>query len=119
VHVNDVVGALLTLAIDPRAKGEVYNLSSDCTFEQLIIKIASLLCVPEPTIRIPAPLIRIPIGMLATLLKKWIRIPGLDALVLRTRYPANKIESELGFVFSMPMPNAIEDLTSVPMFKRS
>lgn len=110
VHVQDVVAALLALAENPRAKGEIYNLSNDCTFEELIEKIASLLHVPKPTLRIPGPLILIPVGILAALLKTWVRIPRLDALVLRTRYPAKKIESELGFQFSMPLPGAIEDL---------
>jgi nucleoside-diphosphate-sugar epimerase len=110
VHVNDVVAALSALAFDPRAKGEIYNLSNDCTLEELISEIASLSNVSAPTLRIPGPLIRIPIGILSALLKKWIRIPNFDSLLLRTRYPTSKIEMELGFKLSMPMPNSIKDL---------
>jgi len=110
VHVNDVINALIILAIDSRAKGEIYNLSNDCTFEELIGKISSLLVVTNPTLRFPAQFVRIPLSILSFLLKKWIHIPTLEALVMRTRYPTNKIESELNFVFSMPMPNAVEDL---------
>lgn len=111
VHVDDVVAALFCLATNPRAKGGIYNLSNDCTFEELIKRIAFLMNVSVPTLRIPARLIRLPISVLATLLKGWIHIPKLDALVSRTRYPAIKIQSELGFGFSMPMPDAIEELT--------
>jgi nucleoside-diphosphate-sugar epimerase len=113
VHVNDVVAALLMLATNARAKGEIYNLSYDCTIEELINYTASLLHVGKPRIRIPRPLIRIPIGMLSALLNRWVHIPKLDALFLRTRYPTNKIESELGFIFTMPLPNAIEEMTKI------
>jgi len=110
VHVNDVVKALMILAVNPRAKGEIYNLSNDCKFEDLINTIASLLNVCKPKIRIPGPIIRIPIGVLAKLLKRWVHIPRLDALVMRTRYPTKKIESELDFLFTMPLPKSVEDL---------
>lgn len=111
VHVNDVVRALMLLATDDRAKNQLYNLSSDCTLEELVNKVSFLLNVDKPSLRFPAPLVRVPLSILASLLKRWKHIPRLDMLILRTRYSTDKIESELSFTFSMPMPNAIEDLT--------
>lgn len=110
VHVADVVAALMICAIESRAKGQIYNLSHDCKLEDLLKHIASRLGVKEPWLRIPDPLILIPVSLLSALLKRWVRIPSLNALVLRTHYPTKKIESELGFNFSKPMPAAIEDL---------
>ena len=110
VHVDDVVAALMICAVESRAKGQIYNLSNDCKLEDLINHIASTLGVSQPWLRIPAPLVLIPVSLLSTLLKRWVRIPSLNALVLRTRYPTEKIESELGFNFSKPMPAAIGDL---------
>ena len=112
VHVSDVARALDTLAFDPRAKNQIYNLSSDCTLESLVNQMAATLMLQSPSLRIPSILIRPPLIILSMLLKKWIHIPRLDALVLRTRYPSDKIESELGFVFDKPLPMAISAFIS-------
>jgi nucleoside-diphosphate-sugar epimerase len=109
VHVDDVVAALMKCAVEPKAKGRIYNLSSDCLLEDLIKHIASSLGVRLPWLCLPESLIRAAVG----LVEGWVRIPlsqpRIDALVSRTRYPADRIVSELGFNFSRPMPTAIED----------
>lgn len=109
VHVDDVVAALMKCAVEPKAKGRIYNLSSDCLLEDLIKHIASSLGVRLPWLRIPELLIRTAVG----LVEGWVRIPlsqsRINALVSRTRYPADRIVSELGFNFSRPLPAAIED----------
>ena len=110
VHVADVVAALIVCATESRAKDQIYNLSQDCKLEDLIKHIAARLGVKTPWLRIPGSLILIPVGLLSGLLKRWLRIPNLDVLVLRTRYPTGKIEAELRFNFSKRMPAAIEDL---------
>ena len=110
VHVDDVVSALIVCATAPRAKGEIYNLSCNCKLEDIINHIASLLGVRKPWVRIPEPLIRIPIQLLSPLLKTLIQIPSLNVLILRTRYPTKKIEMELGFKFSKPLPDSIDNL---------
>lgn len=109
VHVDDVVVALMKCAVEPKAKNRIYNLSSDCLLEDLIKHIASSLGVRLPWLRIPESLIRTAVG----LVEGWVRIPlsqsRTNALVNRTRYPADRIVSELGFNFSRPLPAAIED----------
>ena len=110
VHVNDVVNALILLSEDERAKQKIFNLSSDCTIEALVAKIAEFAKIDQPKLRIPAALVRTPLIIIAALLKKFMHVPKLDALVLRTEYPSHKIELELGFQFSKPMPNAVKDL---------
>ena len=110
VHVEDVVAALVICAIAPRAKGQIFNLSSDCTLEDIVKHIASLLGVRQPWLRIPEPLINIPLGLVSSMLKNWVNVPSLNVLLLRTRYPTDKIENELGFKFSRPLPAGIEDL---------
>ena len=110
VHVEDVVAALVICAIAPRAKGQIFNLSSDCTLEDIVKHTASLLGVRQPWLRIPEPLINIPLGLVSSMLKNWVNVPSLNVLLLRTRYPTDKIENELGFKFSRPLPAGIEDL---------
>jgi len=110
IHVDDVVSSLITCAVNPKACGQIYNLSCDCFLEDMIIIIASVLRVPPPWLRIPEPIIR----LLITLFEARLNIPltpsRIDALVNRTKYPSDKIVSDLGFRFSKPMPNAIGDL---------
>jgi len=109
VHVEDVAAALLICATDSRAKGQVYNLSSDCKLEDLINHIALLLEVRKPWLRIPVQFIRIPLG-LCFFLRGLIYIPSINAFILRTRYPTKKIETELGFCFSKSLPCGVEDM---------
>ena len=112
IHVDDVVSALITCAVNLKALGQIYNLSSDCSLEDLINSIAIALGVRPPWLRLSEPLIR----LLITFFEGRINIPltssRIDALVNRTRYPAEKIMSELGFRFSKPMPMAIGELVS-------
>ncbi len=108
VHVVDVARALVLLAIDERAKSQIYNISSDCDLEVLVAKIAQILRLPNPRLRLPAALIRIPLGLIGWLFKRWIYIPKLNALVIRTHYPSSKIQNHLGFEFALPFPDALE-----------
>jgi nucleoside-diphosphate-sugar epimerase len=110
VHVDDVVSALIVCGVAPRAKGQIYNLSCDCELEVFINHIASLLRVHRPSLRIPGPLIQGLLSLLSSFLKPLINIPSLNVLVLRTRYPTKKIETELGFKFSKPLPAGVEEL---------
>lgn len=110
VHVDDVVAALMKCAVEPRARGRIYNLSNDCLLEELIKHIASALGVRPPWLRIPEPLLRAAVGLVADRVNIPLTPSRIDALVNRTCYPAERIVSELGFRFSKPMPAAIEEL---------
>ena len=110
VHVDDVVTALVKCAFEPRASGQIYNLSNDCLLEDLIKCTASILKVHRPRMRITEPLIRTAVGLFEGRVNIPLTQSRIDALVNKTLYPADKIVSELGFVFSKPMPAAIEDL---------
>jgi nucleoside-diphosphate-sugar epimerase len=110
VHVDDVAAALMRCASEPKARGQIYNLSNDCLLEDLIKYIVPLLGVRSPRIRIPESLIRTAVGLFEGRMSIPLTQPRIDALVNKTRYPSDKIVSELGFKFSKPMPAAIEDL---------
>jgi nucleoside-diphosphate-sugar epimerase len=110
VHVDDVVAVLLKCAFEPMAVGQTYNLSNDCLQESLIKYIASVLGVRLPRIRIPELLIRAAVRLFEGWAKTPLSQSRIDALVNRTRYPADKVILQLGFRFSRQMPVAIEDL---------
>ena len=108
VHVEDVVRALI--ACQEAVKGSIYNLSSDCTWEALIERIASLVGVRSPRIRIPAAPLRLVIGALDGRVRVPLTSSRLASLTNRSRYPSDRIVQELGFVFTKPMPEGIEDV---------
>lgn len=110
VHVSDVVSALMKCAFDLRAKGQIYNLSYDCFFEDLIKRVAHILDVKPPWIRVPEKVLR----LFVKLTEGWINTPltssRIDSLVSRTSYPTNKIQNELDFEFLKPMIVAVDEL---------
>jgi nucleoside-diphosphate-sugar epimerase len=108
VHVEDVVRALV--ACQEGVKGSIYNLSSDCTWEALIERIASLVGVRSPRIRIPAAPLRLVIGALEGHMRVPITSGRLASLTGRSRYSSDRIVKELGFAFTKPMPEGIEDV---------
>jgi nucleoside-diphosphate-sugar epimerase len=108
VHVEDVVRALVVCQEAP--KGGVYNLSSDCTWEALIERIASVLGIRSPRTRIPALPLRLVIGALEGHMELPLTSGRLASLTNRTRYSSDRIIQELGFSFAKPMPEGIEGL---------
>ncbi len=114
IHVNDVVNALISCALNPAAKDKVFNLSSDCYQENLITVIAQLAGACDPKMRIPELLARLAVILISPFIKIPLTQNRINALISRTRYPSTKIITELGFSYSMPMPESIAD-----MFKRS
>lgn len=110
VHIDDVVDALIRCGTDPRAAGETFNLSSDCLWTALIDRIARLSGVRPPRARVPLWLAR-GAARVASLVPGHAVSPArVEVLAGRTRYPAGRIESALGFRFSQPMPDAISDV---------
>lgn len=53
VHIQDVVNALLLISICEKSRNEIFNLSNDCTWKELILEISSMLHVSILPIRIP------------------------------------------------------------------
>lgn len=110
VHVDDVVQALMIISCNPNSKNEIFNISYDCSWEDLLKKISYLLNVKMFPIRIPFQLIQIPAKLIKLTFGKFIKVPRLDPFVYRTQYSTKKIESFLNFKFSKPMPDSIKDL---------
>jgi nucleoside-diphosphate-sugar epimerase/glycosyltransferase involved in cell wall biosynthesis len=97
VHVDDVVEALILCGTDPRARGEVFNISNDCLFEEMVEAMANALDKPPPSIRVP----ELPVRALVFLMGKIFNLPlsssRIDAFVSRTQYPHEKLERVLKF----------------------
>lgn len=107
VHVDDVVSALVLCGFDKRAKGEIFNISNDCSLRELIEGIALSLSVPAPSLRIPKILIRSAVAVLSVVTKGFITQERVNALTSRTRYPATKLKQKLGFEPAKYVPEYI------------
>lgn len=110
VHVEDVVSAMITITNNPKSKNEIFNISNDCNWEDLIFKIASTLNVKIHPLRIPLIFIQPPLYIATLLIGRFKKIPPLCMFADRTNYSTTKIESYLNYKFSKPMPESIEDL---------
>lgn len=110
VHVDDVVRALLACAREPRAKGETFNVSSDCRWTELIERIATVAGVRAPRRRIPAALARAVALVAAPVPFIPLSPARIDILTNRTRYSTGKIRSRLGFEFARPLPAAVDEI---------
>ena len=110
IHVDDVVEVLLRCGFEYQAKGEIFNVSNDCILSDLIDGIANSLNVSQPRFRIPELLVR----SITQAVSKLVTIPltqeRIDALISRTRYPYNKLESLLGFKPEKPVPQFIGEV---------
>ena len=110
VHKDDVVNAMILIINNPKSRNEIFNISSDCSWFELIKKISSVLNVKTPSFRIPYILIIPFFSILNLFIGRFIHIPKLSTFALRTTYPSQKIESLLGFKFTKRLPQSIEQL---------
>jgi len=110
VHVDDVVESLVRCAVDPRARGEIFNVSNDCPLEEMIDKMAFALGVRPPSVRLPEFLVRAGVGLTAKFVSIPLTTSRIDALVGRTVYPCLKLKRLLGFAPSLPVPVSIGEL---------
>lgn len=108
VHVDDVVRALVACGSAPN--GGVYNISSDCTWEVLIERISDLVGVSSPRLRVPLLPLRAVISVLGDRMRLPLTSARLAALTNRSRYSTERIIIDLGFTYSRPMPDGIEDV---------
>ena len=109
VHVDDVVQVLMHCGFDRRARGGIFNLSNDCTMEEFAGGISIALDVATPKMRLPESLVRFAAGLATRFADIPLTTERINALVARTRYPCGKLEQELGFEPSRPVPESIGD----------
>jgi len=112
VHVDDVVAALLKCGTDARAQGQVYNLSNDCSLEEMIQAIATALGVRSPRIRLPEGLVRGIVEAVSRIVPFPLTQERINGLVRRTRYSTDKIERELNFKASRHVPDVMRELVT-------
>jgi nucleoside-diphosphate-sugar epimerase len=108
VHVDDVARALVACRDAP--SGSVFNLSSDCLWDDLICEIAHLVGVRAPRLRLPLIPLQVALRGLEGRVKLPITSSRLASLTNRSTYSSTRIIQDLGFTYSRPMPDGIEDV---------
>ncbi|MBE0472011.1 MAG: NAD(P)-dependent oxidoreductase [Methyloprofundus sp.] len=110
VHVDDVVDALILCGFEPRAKGQIFNLSNDCDQSVVINALAAAQSVSPPTIRLNESFVRIIAFVFSWLPKFPLKKSRIDALVSRTHYDTSKIERVLEFKPSRDVKKTIVEV---------
>lgn len=110
IHVDDVVAALMKCGTDFRARGQVFNLSNDCAWSEIVFAIANGEGVKPPNLCLPQAPLRILVKLLSRILSIPLTQERIDALVSHTYYSTNKIKAVLGFVPQDYIPSAIASI---------
>ncbi|MCY1409771.1 hypothetical protein D9M71_251270 [compost metagenome] len=110
VHVDDVAAALMLCVTEPRAQGQIFNLSNDCLLSDLIGALAKHYSVSAPKLRVPISIVRLGVAVGSRLVSLPVTQERIDALTARTRYSTEKIESVLGFRPSKPVVSYIHEV---------
>jgi len=97
IHVDDVVDVLARAVLDDCMSNQVYNLSNDCTLEEVIGGFANGAGVRKPWLRLPEQPVRALLKLLPPNAGLPLNKTRLDALVSRTSYPVDKLAGHIGY----------------------
>ena len=112
IHVDDVVDVLEQAVLNERMQNEVYNVSNDCSVEEMIGGLATGVGVPPPHIRLPEKPLRLLLRLLPGGLAGPLTIERLNALVSRTTYPCQKLTSHTGYKPARPVPGTLAKIVA-------
>lgn len=107
IHVDDVVAALLLCGNDNRARGEIFNLSNDCSLSEIVNAVAYASGMASPQLCLPERPLRVLVKLITKLGRSPLTQARIDALVRRTYYPTTKIKELLGFVPRQAIPRVV------------
>lgn len=117
VSVENVIEALYLVAIKPKAKNQIYIISSWCTVEEFVANIANALQKPNPKIRFSIDGIKLIARLTAFIPKNPLTVSRINALSNRVIYETAKIESELEFKEVVTVKSTIKTL--VEFYRKS
>lgn len=107
VHVNDVVNALMLIAVKPKYSEHIYNISNNITIEKFIEIICQALYIPTPKIRLPLLVVKPLVIFLGWLPFIPLTSSRLKAITSKTIYSTKSLEKNLGFKFEVPLQESL------------
>jgi glycosyltransferase involved in cell wall biosynthesis/nucleoside-diphosphate-sugar epimerase len=99
VHISDVIKAILTIMNNKKSLNNIYNLSNNNKWHDIINKILYINNYRIYNIRFPYIIVKFPLLIMRFILKKFIHVPLFAALASRTFYSSKKIEKDLNFKY--------------------
>jgi len=109
VHVQDVVKALDLCVKHPQAANQTYIVSAWATIEEMASGLAIGVGLNPPSRRIPLRVAT----LLAKAMQWWscwpLTLSRVQAMSVRSRYSAKKIEKELGWKLTMPVKEGMRE----------
>ena len=109
VHINDVTKAILTIMNNKKSFNNIYNLSGNYNWHDIINSILYLNHHKIVNIRLPYNLVKYPLLIVKYILKKIITFPTFAALASKTIFSSKKIQIDLNFKFEKLLPESIQD----------
>ncbi|QWE18973.1 NAD-dependent epimerase/dehydratase family protein [Polynucleobacter corsicus] len=110
IHVDDVCNAIIKCLFNEAAKNQIFNLSNDCSQQDLITSIARLSGIRSPSLHINRTIL-----LLATkIIEPFLRLPltrsRIRSLTSKNFYSTDKIEKILNFKPEYKLTDRISDL---------
>lgn len=112
IHVDDVVDVLQRAVFNERMRNEIYNVSNDCSAEEMIRGIANGAGSRPPRVRLPEQPLRMLLRLLPGNLAGPLTVERLNALVSRTTYPCQKLTSHIGYKPVRPVPETLAKIVA-------
>lgn len=119
IPVENVIEALYLAATNPRAKNEIYIISSWCTIEEFVGNIAKSLGRPLPKVRIPIRLSKWLAISTFFIPRNPLTVARINAMSNRVIYKTTKIESELQYKPIVSIEETIKGLVQFYKEKRA
>ncbi len=108
VHVDDVINAMVLSKKQLNAYNQIFIVSNDCKFSDVIDTIASALNVSKPAWVINEFLLRKFVGLTGNIFKLPINNAQIDVMMRQTYYSNQKIKSQLNWMPSTSVLNQLE-----------
>lgn len=102
-----MVDVIHQAVFNERMENEIYNVSNDCSVEEMIGGIACGAGARPPRMRLPEKPLRLLLRLLPGGLAGPLTIERLNALVSRTRYPSRKLASHIGYKPARSVPETL------------
>lgn len=113
VYVDDVVNAIEASITNERAYNEIFIVSNDCKFKDLLNAIASELRVASPFIVINKKLVKFITKIVGLFIDLPIKEQQLDVFTRRVEFSSQKIRDKLDWKPNAPVPDQIKQYVNL------
>jgi nucleoside-diphosphate-sugar epimerase len=111
IHIDDVVDALLACAANKRAENQIFNVSNDCGWCEIVDEVARRAKIQSPRLCVPERVVRMLVSCASLFWQGPLTQERIDALVKQTHYPSTKLNEVIGLTPKRPIPHTFATLS--------